>query len=650
MKITGFDISNFKGVRNAKIRFSENDMARVHTLVGLNESGKTTLLEAMHSFSPDAETELVVKNARNVDEQREQWVPRDKISIFTGEVSVTAYVYASEDDWAELQANFERLTGLLCHEKSFPSHFTVRLVHSYRNGDFLSSARNINLPNLKVKSKRAKKYRPLKSDELNAIGRLVRNSMPTVAYYPTFVFDFPKRIYLTNRDGSPRNRFYRQLFQDILDFDGSGYTIEESILARLHKEESQSFWESWFSAFVGTTEEDKVKQVISRAERAVSRLVFSKWNEVFGEKVGAKEIAIDLQYEKGKTIVNEDGTEDEPVTHDAYIRFRIKDGSNLYSVEDRSLGFRWFFSFLLFTQFRIHRERQRPTIFLFDEPASNLHAAAQKKLLESFPAIAKPPHRLIYSTHSHYMVEPKWLEQAYIVFDQSAVSDGDIIDASIHEDATVDVLIVPYRQFVQERPAQTSYFQPILDTLEVQPSKFDYKIGGLIVEGKSDFYFLKFASLVTGEDIGPIFPARGSGTMGALVSLHRGWGLPVRILFDADRGGKDGRRNLMKEYSLEPSELTDLGQVMGGMKQIEDLLDTTDKKRLVAGISGNTKTILLRKIQEYLASSFAPPLSSATKRNMSTALLELREFIVDEKEKSFGAARPGEKSFGKSVS
>ncbi len=164
MKITGFDISHFKGVRNAKIRFSENDMARVHTLVGLNESGKTTLLEAMHSFSPDAETELVVKNAKNVDEQREQWVPRDKISIFTGEVSITAHVQASKENWAKFQAELEEQSELICHENSFQEHFTVRLVHSYKNGDYYSSVRNINLPNFKVKTKRAKKFREIKPE------------------------------------------------------------------------------------------------------------------------------------------------------------------------------------------------------------------------------------------------------------------------------------------------------------------------------------------------------------------------------------------------------------------------------------------------------------------------------------------------------
>ncbi len=627
MKITGFDISHFKGIRNAKVRFSENDLARVHTFVGLNESGKTTLLEAMHSFSPDAETELVVKNARSAKEQREQWVPRDKISIFTGEVSITAYIEATPNDLLKLREDYLNIDGLEINDDGLSTNFTVRLTHQYERGDFVTSERVISLQNLRVKTPRARKFRVLKPLETKSFNDLIRDTIPTVAYYPTFVFDFPERIYLTERDTSPRNRFYRQLFQDILDFDGNGYTIEESILDRLHKEETQGYWESWFSTFVGTTEEDKVKQVISRAERVVTQLIFSKWNEVFGENVGAKEISIDLQYEKGKMIECEDGSEEEPTTHDAYIRFRIKDGANVYSVDDRSLGFRWFFSFLLFTQFRIHRERQRPTIFLFDEPASNLHAAAQKKLLESFPAIAKFPHRLIYSTHSHYMVEPKWLEQAYIVYDRTATADDDIIGSGFHEDATVDVQIVPYRRFVQEQPVQTSYFQPILDTLEVQPSKFDYTVGGLIVEGKSDYYFIRYCELCTETSIGPIFPARGSGTMGALVALHRGWALSVRVLFDSDRGGKDGLKNLKKDFSLEECESTSLSDIMPTMSTIEDVLSDSDKAQLVPEAIEHKKTALFRRIQESLAAGEVPTLSCESLNNMRCLVAGLNDFF-----------------------
>ena len=77
------------------------------------------------------------------------------------------------------------------------------------------------------------------------------------------------------------------------------------------------------------------------------------------------------------------------------------------------------FAFMLFTQFRVARVSTRPLLFLFDEPASNLHAAAQQKLINCFPEIAKGSHALAYTTHSHYMIEPKWLEQTFIVTDRA---------------------------------------------------------------------------------------------------------------------------------------------------------------------------------------------------------------------------------------
>lgn len=629
MKLAGFDIKDFKGIRDAKIRFGHNDVARVHTLVGLNESGKTTLLEAMHSFSPDVETQLVVRSAKSVQEQREQAVPRDKIANYSGEVSITAHVEASAEDWDVLRRQLATDCDLLVDEQSLPSSFTFRLVHKYQKGDFTGTVRNVNIPDLRVKRKRQKNFRAPDQAELVVFCRAIQGRLPTIAYYPTFVFDFPKRIYLTDRDKTPRNQFYKQLFQDILDFDGNGYTIEESILARIHKAENQGPWEKWFASFVGTSEEDKVKQVISRAERAVTKLVFSKWNEVFGENAGAKEISIDLQYERGKDVQSQSGGDEEASIHDAWIRFRIKDGPNVFSVDDRSLGFRWFFSFLLFTQFRIHRESQRPTIFLFDEPASNLHAAAQKKLLESFPAIAQPPHRLFYSTHSHYMVEPKWLEQAYIVFDRLSSPDESIIEASTQSDSTVDIKVIPYRKFVQERPNQTSYFQPILDTLEVRPSSFDYKTGGLIVEGKSDYYFIRYASMAIGVDLGPIFPAYGSGTMGSLVALHRGWGLPVRIMFDSDRGGKDGQKKLKRDLALSGDEYVELTNLCSSAKQIEDIFSDGDRSLLVGDTSENKKTVLLRRVQELLAASEFANLDAATIRNMRDLVAALEKFMAE---------------------
>jgi ABC-type dipeptide/oligopeptide/nickel transport system ATPase subunit len=52
-------------------------------------------------------------------------------------------------------------------------------------------------------------------------------------------------------------------------------------------------------------------------------------------------------------------------------------------------------------------------LFLLDEPASNLHSSAQAELLESFE---KPLDRcsLIYTTHSHHLINVRWLDTAYV--------------------------------------------------------------------------------------------------------------------------------------------------------------------------------------------------------------------------------------------
>lgn len=47
MKCTRFEITNFKGIRKLTLDLAAHPQGRITTLVGLNESGKTTILEAL---------------------------------------------------------------------------------------------------------------------------------------------------------------------------------------------------------------------------------------------------------------------------------------------------------------------------------------------------------------------------------------------------------------------------------------------------------------------------------------------------------------------------------------------------------------------------------------------------------------------------
>jgi hypothetical protein len=413
--------------------------------------------------------------------------------------------------------------------------------------------------------------------------------------------------------GSKTNDYYRKLFQDILDYDGRGQTISEHIVARIRKPELKLVWHGFFPEFQKSSESDKIDHVVARAAQTVTKVVFRKWNDVFNEDATGKEIDIEWGLDEGLKVENEDGSEADNELHDLFIRFRVKHGTQKYDIKDRSLGFRWFFTFLLFTQFRVARGDGRSIVFLFDEPASNLHAAAQQKLVESFPEIAKSPHVFVYSTHSHYMIEPKWLEQAYIVQNEGATPEASLISSVTLDDEAINIKAIPYRRFVSENPTNVSYFQPIMDRLDVVPSKFDIEKGGVIVEGKSDYYIIKYISDIHLKIKINIFPGLGAGTLNALISLNKGWKLPVRVVLDGDSAGQKEKSNYQDRFSLDEYEIASINDFCDTISEIEDLLSDADREIILSSFPNKVKLSkkdILLFFQEALASNKKVKLSS----------------------------------------
>src|SRR3989344_3286322 len=122
-------------------------------------------------------------------------------------------------------------------------------------------------------------------------------------------------------------------------------------------------------------------------------------------KINFKEIKLDPEYTDGKL----------------YLSFKIRTESKKeFLVKERSKGFKWFFSFLLFTEFR--KKRTSNILFLLDEPASNLHSSAQAKILDALSELSTDS-LVIYSTHSHHLINPKWLVCAYICINENLSSD-----------------------------------------------------------------------------------------------------------------------------------------------------------------------------------------------------------------------------------
>lgn len=285
---------------------------------------------------------------------------------------------------------------------------------------------------------------------------------------------------------------------------------------------------------------------------------------------------------------------------------------------------------MLFTQFRVTNESTRPVLFLFDEPASNLHAAAQKKLIESFPEIAIKEHCLAYTTHSHYMIEPKWLEQTFIVTNRSDAPTESVIQNVSLEDESLDIKAETYRSFVDKNPSQISYFQPILDRLEVVPSHFDIDRPSVIVEGKSDYYILRYGAELASIENFYCIPALGASTFGALSALGAGWNLNFIYILDSDKAGRDGKKKYSKLYGVPENRLYFISDFISEAKNIEDMLDTEANMILTHELSLDKipeKSQILRFFQQRLASKKITHISTEFDNKLKSLINEMLEIL-----------------------
>jgi ABC-type Na+ transport system ATPase subunit NatA len=626
MQYVSFRIQNFKGIKDTTISFETVAGASVFSFVGLNESGKTTVLEAIHSFAPDQATSELLGGEEGLGVPFKERVPRHMLSEFTGGVKVAATLSISQPDKLAIKNALLADHSLDLDLDHFPDRVSFEREQKFENGDFKRSYFTL-WNEFQVRSAKQRKWRKPENSEKVAIRDTVFRYVPRIAYFPTFVFEFPKSIFLTDR-GDVVDKFYRRVFQDILDSDGRGQTIEKDIVRRIRREEMIVPWLSFWSAWGAHDDREKIQQVVDRASSAVTKMVFGRWNKIFGEDTRGKEVSITFDVLEGETEDSK-GAKTKTNEHDVQVKFQIKDGTRRYDVNDRSLGFRWFFSFMLFTQFRVARSGKDAVslLFLFDEPAANLHAAAQQKLIESFPEIAKNGHVLAYSTHSHYMIEPKWLEQTFIVTNRADAPVASLLDEISLDDESLDVKADAYRSFVNQHPGQTSYFQPILDRLNVVPSKFDMREASVVLEGRSDYYVLRYAERMLNMLDLPLLPGLGAGTFGALAAFHVGWNLNFMFLLDGDKQGVIERDRYRDEFGIPSDRLAILSDLVSGVKTIEDLLDDEARQTVQVALglaSRPNKAQIKRFFQERLASDQVCHLGAGFETRARSVLQELR--------------------------
>jgi predicted ATP-dependent endonuclease of OLD family len=239
------------------------------------------------------------------------------------------------------------------------------------------------------------------------------------------------------------------------------------------------------------------------------------------------------------------------------------------------------------TSFHGDEQPHSKPLFLLDEPASNLHSSAQAELLKSFENMSDHCS-LIYATHSHHLINVRWLDSAYVV-KNVALDSFDLPDylntrMSIH----TSISAVKYKRFLAQSPNQTAYIQPVLDVLGYQPSALEPVPNVVLVEGKSDFYLIRYVLEILGVDANlRTTPGTGAGTLDCLIQLHIAWGKSFIILLDGDKEGVKQKARYLENFGaivkdkciLLPDACKDKS-----VQEIEDLLNDTDKETIISAI------------------------------------------------------------------
>lgn len=266
----------------------------------------------------------------------------------------------------------------------------------------------------------------------------------------------------------------------------------------------------------------------------------------------------------------------------------------------RSKGFVWFFSFLAW--FSKQKNRKQPLILLLDEPGLFLHAKAQADLLRYIDVELKPHHQVIYTTHSPFMVDASNFDRVRIVEDRSTMADGSL---NVDEQGTKVFTEVLEADDASLFPLQGALGFDIAQSLFVGPNC-------LIVEGVSDLLYIQvMTSLLQSEGrIGldsrwTITPVGGSDKVATFCALLGAQEM-LNIATLIDRANKDAQ----KIEKLYTSKLMSKKQVLTYAdftgQQEADVEDMFELGVYLSFVNGEYASFLPKKLTQAALKSQRP--------------------------------------------
>jgi hypothetical protein len=178
---------------------------------------------------------------------------------------------------------------------------------------------------------------------------------------------------------------------------------------------------------------------------------------------------------------------------------------------------------------------------------------------------------------------------------------------------------------VANHPDQSTYFQPVLDVLNYQPSKLENVPKVVMLEGKNDFYTLNYlGNILHKKNFNlNLLPGGGAGSLDDLIRLYIAWGRDFIVLLDSDA---EGNSQIIRYRDLFGSlvedkifSLGDIDEKWNGMG-MEHLLGENDCLSIQMAVYPDTKKFskknFNRAIQELHLKNHSVSLSQAVEEKL----------------------------------
>lgn len=262
---------------------------------------------------------------------------------------------------------------------------------------------------------------------------------------------------------------------------------------------------------------ENIKAKLESISNSITDKVFEYWRQ---------NQELDVEFD-----IRQDPNDQAPFNSGNNLYIRIKNRRHRVTVpfNQRSKGFIWFFSFIVwFDSIKEQMKTKRDLVLLLDEPGLSLHALAQADFLYYIDELTKN-HQIIYTTHSPFMVPNDRLHQVRMVEDK--VKEGTKVTSNISSSD-------PKTLF----PLQAALGYTIAQNLFISQKN-------LLVEGPADLIYLKFFSAY--------LESKNKTYLSPEITIIPAGGLDKLVTFIALLGGNDLDIAVLHDYSSKPDPRLD---------------------------------------------------------------------------------------------